>query len=252
MRHFTFLSLSSFILSSILVGCALKKVNSSSSPIVHSKWDALLQKNVDNKGTVDYGAFVQDSLAFRDYLNQLSSHHPNDSWTSAERKAYWINAYNAFTVQLIVDNYPVESIKDLGGAIYKVNTPWDIRFIEIEGQDYDLNNIEHDILREEWQDGRIHFAINCASISCPKLYNRAFEAATLDEQLTTVAKEFINGPKNSIDEGEASISRIFKWFNGDFIRDGSLIDFLNAYSEIHINDEAEITYQEYNWSLNGK
>ncbi len=232
--------------------CALKKVKSNASPISHEQWTTLLQKHVDDTGNVDYGGFVQDSTAFNRYLDLLKGHHPNDSWTSDEQKAYWINAYNAFTVKLIADNYPVASIKDLGGAIYKVNTPWDIRFILIEGQDYDLNNIEHDILREQWKDARIHFAVNCASISCPKLLNVAYSAPKLEEQLDQVASEFINGDKNDIEENQAKVSRIFKWFNGDFTRDKSLIEFINQYSTVKLSDDAEVEYQDYNWALNGK
>jgi len=132
-----------------------------------------------------------------------------------------------------------------------VNTPWDNRFILIEGYDYDLNNIEHDILREEWSDPRIHFAVNCASISCPKLLNVAFNANSLDKQLDKVAAGFINGDKNDIQTGQAKLSRIFKWFNGDFTKEGSLIEFLNKYSSVQINADAALDYQAYDWSLNG-
>jgi len=234
-----------------LNACALKKVKSNAAPVTHEQWTVLLQKHVDENGNVNYGGFAQDSVDFNRYLGLLKTHHPNDSWSSDERKAYWVNAYNAFTVKLIVDNYPIRSIKDLGGAIYKVNTPWDNRFILIEGYDYDLNNIEHDILREEWSDPRIHFAVNCASISCPKLLNVAFNANSLDKQLDKVAAGFINGDKNDIQTGQAKLSRIFKWFNGDFTKEGSLIEFLNKYSSVQINADAALDYQAYDWSLNG-
>ncbi|MFT5981284.1 MAG: hypothetical protein ACI898_002064 [Flavobacteriales bacterium] len=236
----------------LLNACTLKKVNSNAAPVSHEQWTALLQKHVNEKGNVHYGGFVQDSVAFNSYLELLKTHHPNDSWASNEKKAYWINTYNAFTIKLIVDNYPVVSIKDLGGAIYKVNTPWDNRFILIEGHDYDLNNIEHDILRKEWTDARIHFAVNCASISCPKLLNVAFNANSLDKQLDKVARRFINGDQNDIQASQAQLSRVFKWFNGDFTRDGSLIEFLNNYSDTQINTDAELNYQEYDWLLNGQ
>ena len=241
-------------ISLLVASCAVQKSNSTSMPISHEAWTALLESHVSNSGEVDYGGFVQDSLKLNAYLNRLSKHHPNDkNWSSDERKAFWINAYNAFTVKLIVDNYPVESIKDLGGSIYKVNTPWDIKFIEIEGLEYDLNNIEHDILRKDWQDARIHFAVNCASISCPPLLNKAFEASTLEAQLDQVSVDFINSKKaNEITKTQAELSRIFKWFSGDFAKDkGSVIEFINTYSEVKVSKDADITYKDYNWYLNG-
>ena len=240
------------ILVFVFISCAKKELPSTSKAISHEQWTALLQKHVDELGHVNYQGFKNDSLAFGEYLQHLSSHHPNKkNWNSNERKAYWINAYNAFTVKLIVDNYPVSSIKDLGGALYKINTPWDIRFIEIEGIDYDLNNIEHDILREEWKDARIHFAINCASVSCPKLSNTAYESSKLEAQLNQAAIAFINdSTRNSITPEKARISRIFKWFSGDFIRDLNLISFINQFSSTQLNDDCQIEYQEYKWDLN--
>ncbi|MGB0424571.1 MAG: DUF547 domain-containing protein [Flavobacteriales bacterium] len=241
-------------LSSLFASCAVQQSNSTSRPITHEAWTALLATHVSESGEVDYRGFVADSLQLNAYLSSLSLHHPNKkNWSSNERKAFWINAYNAYTVKLIVENYPVVSIKDLGGSIYKVNTPWDIRFIEIEGLDYDLNNIEHDILRKEWNDARIHFAVNCASISCPPLLNEAFEASTLDAQLNHVTAGFINSKTaNEITEMRAELSRIFKWFSGDFAKDkGSVIEFINTFSDVKLSEDADFTYKEYNWSLNG-
>ena len=242
------------IICLVFGSCAVKQNKSSSQPITHEAWTTLLSKHVSNSGRVDYAGFVKDSVALNTYLAMLSQHHPNKkNWSSDERKAYWINAYNAYTVQLIVQNHPVKSIKDLGGSIYKVNTPWDKRFIFIEGTDYDLNNIEHDILRREWKDARIHFAINCASISCPPLLNKAYEASTIGEQLDQVTADFINSPsKNTIAKRRVKLSRIFKWFSGDFDKDkGSLIEFINTYSDVQVSPDAEISYRDYDWNLNG-
>ena len=224
---------------------------SSAPPITHEAWTALLDAHVSESGQVNYAGFVQDSVALNAYLDRLATHHPNDSWTSNQKKAYWINAYNAFTVQLIVRNYPVESIKELGGSIYKVNTPWDLRFIHIEGKTYDLNNIEHDILRKDWADPRIHFAINCASVSCPKLHHAAYEAGTLDKQLEEAARAFINDPsRNVLSADAAQVSRIFKWFNGDFTGDMTLVAFINRYANTPLTADAEFSYLEYDWGLN--
>lgn len=237
--------------SALTAGCALPKVKSNAKPVSHALLSEVLNDYVSVDGHVDYAGLQQDSLRLNQYLELLETHHPNGSWTSNERKAYWINAYNAFTLRLIIRNYPVESIKELGGAIYKVNTPWDIRFIIIEGYDYDLNNIEHDILRKEWQDARIHFAVNCASVSCPILMNTAYEPSTLDEQLDHAARLFINDPeRNKLSENRAELSKIFRWFSGDFTREGALIDFINRYAEDPVSANASITYLDYDWGLN--
>jgi hypothetical protein len=168
---------------------------------------------------------------------------------------YWINTYNAFTIKLIIDNYPVKSIKNLGSiiSIPFVNSAWDVEFFEIGGQKMNLNNIEHNILRDHFKDPRIHFVINCASISCPRLLNKAYKAETLEKDLEKQAIEFINdSTKNIITKDKIVISKIFSWFSGDFKRDGTLIHFLNRYSTEKINYSVEIDYMAYNWLLNGK
>ncbi|MEZ4887314.1 MAG: DUF547 domain-containing protein [Chitinophagales bacterium] len=239
----------------LLIGCSPKyKISSKSDPITHETWDSLLKVHVNNQGLVDYKGFQTDRKKLDTYLQKVSEHHPNDkNWSKEEQMAYWINAYNAFTVQLILDNYPVESIKDVtsGPSISFVNSPWDIKFIEIEGAKYDLNNIEHNFLRKRFEDPRIHVGVNCASASCPALPQFAFTADKLYEQLDQQARLFINDPsKNKITSNNIQISKIFKWFEGDFTKNGTLIDFLNKYSDTKINANASVDYLDYNWSLN--
>lgn len=220
----------------------------------HQQWDALLRKNVDADGNVDYRGFAKDSLQLKAYLDTLASHPPDaEIWSTHEQLAYWINAYNAFTVQLILKHYPLKSIKDIGSAIQVpfVNSPWDIKFIEIGGKKLDLNRIEHAILRKDFNEPRIHFAINCASVSCPKLRAEAYTADDLEWQLQEQAEAFINDPnRNKVGKDQVEISKIFSWFKSDFTKNGSLIDFLNRYSKVKIDENAEIDYLDYNWSLN--
>lgn len=235
-----------------LQSCAQKAVESKSLPVSHTIWNELVAAHVDTLGHVDYAAFVADSAKLNTYLDVLKAAHPNEAnWNREERMAYWINAYNAFTVQLVVRHYPCKSIKDLGGKIYKVNTPWDIRFIMIEGKDYDLNNIEHDILRKEFDEPRIHFALNCASISCPALRNEAYTAEKLDAQLTDQAKRFLaDTTKNKIGIASSKLSKLFSWFSGDFTKKTTLIDFINQYTEVKMKSGAKLDYLEYDWALN--
>jgi len=227
-----------------------------SKTIDHEEWSLLLKKNVTPEGDVDYHSFIQDSTALIAYLNKLSIHPPDeDNWTEKEQLAYWINAYNAFTIKLIIDHYPLESIKDIGSSIQIpfVNSPWDIKFIEINGEKLDLNNIEHSILRKKFEEPRIHFAINCASCSCPKLRREAYTALQLEVQLTEQAIEFINDPKrNNITEQQAELSKIFSWFKGDFTKKSTLKEFINQYSNIKINEDTRISFMNYDWSLNEK
>lgn len=223
------------------------------SSISHSKFTELLKKHVADDGLVDYVSFKKDETELQVYLDLLSNNAPSNNWTEAEKLAYWINAYNAFTIKLIVDNLPVKSIKDIGGAIPMINSPWDIKFFEIGGLPFDLNTIEHEILRKQFSEPRIHFAINCASISCPKLINEAYSAEKLEEQLNKQTKAFINDKsRNDIRSEKAQISKIFDWFKVDFTKNGTLAEYINQYSSVKIDKKTKVDFLDYNWDLNKK
>lgn len=228
------------------------KMLSEKPPVSHKIWDGLLKKHVRADGFVNYKGFVKDSVQLTEYLALLSAAHPRSSWGKEEQMAYWINAYNAFTVKLIVAHYPVESIKDIKRGIPFINTVWDIKFIRIEGQTYDLNNIEHGILRKDFKDARIHAAVNCASFSCPRLRAEAFVAEKLESQLESAMRTFVNDPlRNRVSADKAEISQIFSWFAGDFKSDaGSVRDFINRYAKVKLKPEGKISHQDYNWKLN--
>ncbi len=223
-------------------------------PISHAAWTAQLQQYVGEDGMVDYRAWRADVEALDAYLNQLKTHHPNDSlWSEAEALAYWINAYNAFTVKLILDHPEVSSIKEVKKGIPMINSVWEMKWITIDGQQYSLGNIEHKILRKQFDEPRIHFAINCASFSCPKLARQAYEAATIEEQLGSAAVAFINDPyRNKLSKDQLQLSKIFKWFRGDFTKTQKLQAFLNQYAKEPVALDANITYLDYNWQLNQK
>ena len=244
--------LAAFLVWFTCSNCRAIKRDVESRPVTHEQFDALLRKHVRADGFVDYKAFVRDSNALNRYLALLESAHPNDkSWSRNEQMAYWINAYNAYTIQLILRNYPIGSIKDIKKGVAFVNSVWDLKFIKIQGYTYDLNNIEHNILRPVFQDARIHAAINCASYSCPKLLNEAYTAGNLEAQLDAAMRGFVNDPlRNRISPEKAEISEIFKWFKGDFERGGSLRDFLNRYSTVKITEKTEISHIDYEWALN--
>ncbi len=209
----------------------------------HSIWQELLENNVSVNGNVDYKGFKSDTKTLKIYIESLSNIMPTSDWPKNDKLAYWINAYNALTVDLILRSYPLKSIKD-------IKNPWDQRLWKLGDKLYNLNDIEHEILRK-MNEPRIHFAIVCASVSCPKLQNEAFTASHLEAQLTNATKEFLaDTSKNELSENSIKLSKIFKWFKKDFEQKGSLIDFLNTYSDLSISESAKKSYKDYNWNLN--
>jgi hypothetical protein len=219
------------------------EISSTSQKMNHQQWNELLQKHVSPQGNVDYKGFQKDANKLQSYLDDLAKNSPEKSWSKNAVLAYWINTYNAFTVKLILDNYPVKSIKN-------ISNPWGKKFFTIGAKKYSLEEVEHEILRK-MNEPRIHFAINCASFSCPNLLNEAYTEAKVEKQLESVAKSFVNDKtKNTITANKIEISEIFSWFSGDFKTKGTVIDFLNQYSTVKINSKASVKFKTYNWSLN--
>ena len=213
-------------------------------------YNSLLQKHVDDKGNVAYKNFKADESKLAEYISYLQKSTPQKNWSDNKTKAFWINAYNAYTLKLILDNYPVNSIMKIK---QKGKDAWNIPFANVGGKNYTLNHIEHEILRKDFNDPRIHVGVNCASGSCPQLGNFAFTEANIDHELERLMKLFINDTtRNKITEKKIQISKIFEWFKGDFTKNGSLIDYFNKYSNIKINKKAKIRYLAYDWNLNGK
>lgn len=224
------------------------------TPPSHDIFDKLLKKHVSKDGKVDYKGFINDKNEFQKYLDLLSKNAPDrDKWSEEAQLAYWINVYNAFTIKLIIDNYPVNSIQDLHPKVKipLLNTVWHKKFFKIGGKEASLDEVEHKILRKEFDEPRIHFAVNCASYSCPPLRPEAFTAEKVDKQLEEQAISFINDKRhNTIQADKVEISSIFSWFKGDFTDNGSLIDYLNKYSKVKINSNAKVSHKDYDWSLN--
>ncbi len=212
----------------------------------HELWDELLIKHVSNNGNVNYKSFKTEHKKLLDYIYVLSLMRKNkvfESLPKAEKLAFWINAYNALTIDLILRNYPVSTIRD-------IKNPWQQRLWKTVDINYNLDEIEHHILRK-MDEPRIHFAIVCASVSCPKLMNKAYTAENLEKQLTQAAKDFLrDANRNSVSKDYLELSKIFKWFDSDFTKSGSLIDFLNLYSDLQILNNAKIKFKDYNWDLN--
>ena len=208
----------------------------------HVIFDRLLQKYVDLKGAVNYTGLGTEINDFNTYINILYDVNI-DFLKKDERLAFWMNAYNAFTIKKILDNYPLKSITDLDKG-----KPWDVADINLAGMIYSLNQIENDIIRPRFKDARIHFALNCAAKSCPPIMNNAWTAENLNERLNKQTKLFINNPVyNIISKDKIKVSKIFEWYAEDF---GDLISFLNKYSTVKIDSDAAVEYTDYDWRLN--
>lgn len=211
----------------------------------HSIWEGVLQKYVSEDGAVNYKKLAKNNRELNTYLDELSKHPPMDSWSRDEKLAYWINAYNAFTVKLIIDHYPIKSIRDLHDG-----NPWDVKWIELGRQTYSLNQIEHDIIRPRYDEPRIHFAVNCAAQSCPPLLNHAWTAVNLESFLEQQTRAFINNERyNTIGTKSLKLSQIFNWYGKDF---GDIRSFVNSYTDTAVKEGAKISFQEYNWAINAQ
>jgi len=220
----------------------------------HGIYGELLKKYVNN-GKVDYAGFKSEETKLDQYLKQLEAVNSNNL-SREEQFAFYANLYNAWTVKIILSRYPdVESIKDLG-SLFK--SPWKKKIVRIDGAVISLDNVEHDILRPRFKDPRVHFAINCAAISCPPLRNEPYQGHILNTQLDDSTRSFLNNPASyKLDGNTLYVSKIFKWFAEDFNHD--VLSFYLKYADDDLRQALEakrtslnIKYLRYDWGLNSK
>jgi len=227
--------------------------------IDHQPWDGLLKRFVepasDGINRVAYGRVgPADRQKLRDYLQALSRIEIS-RYNRDEQRAFWINLYNALTVEVVLDHYPIASIRDIWSGLFS-RGPWDLELIEIEGEALTLNDIEHRILRPIWRDPRIHYAVNCASLGCPNLQSRAFTAANTDSLLDAAAVEYINHPRGArVVDGKLHVSSIYVWFEADFGgTDAGVIAHLKQYARgdlrAALDDIRRIDDDSYDWRIN--
>jgi len=231
-----------------------------SARIDHAAWQLLLDDYLDAEDPSGVNLFDYENLALEalsdldDYIDVLSAIDPR-SYTHEEQFAYWINLYNAATVQLIATHYPIESITELGETALAFG-PWDDPSVTVAGKSLSLNNIEHGILRPVFGDSRLHFAVNCASIGCPNLQPDAFTGENLDQLLAKGASEYMSHPRAvELQDGKLVMSSIFDWYAEDFGADRkAVLATVAAYcppplAEKVKNYTGEIDYR-YDWQLN--
>ena len=221
----------------------------------HAGFTRVLKKHV-TKGWVNYTTLRKDREELDAYLKGLEGIDGKAfaRWGKKQRIAFWINAYNAYTLKLIIDNKPVKSIKDLGGLFSSVFSKNFIPLKNLFGKVVNLNTIEHDTLREKFAEPRIHFALVCASKSCPSLRPEAYRAVDLDAQLNAQARLFLrNTTKNRYDASTRTVylSKIFDWFDEDFEKaKGTVVKYVAQY--LSIPGEVRVRYLDYDWTMNGK
>ena len=211
----------------------------------HARFNFLLNKYVSNVGLVDYTGLSKDIGKLDSYLEELNNFPIAEDWSRNEKLAYWINAYNAFTLKLILSNFPVKSITDIDAG-----KPWDTKWIKLDDKTYSLNMIENDIIRPRFNEPRIHFAVNCAAKSCPPLANEAFTAENIEALLDKQTIAFINDSSyNVVGKKSIEISKIFEWYGSDF---GDVIQFFSKYLPTTLSSDLKVEFKSYDWSLNGK
>jgi hypothetical protein len=222
----------------------------------------------NNASQVRYAEFAKDRAALKGYLDALSGVAEAEfkGWSKAQQIAFLINAYNAFTVELILANYPVKSIKDIGSDLF--NNRWKKKFFRLLGQDSYLDRVEHEMLRKPgaYNEPRVHFALNCASIGCPMLREEAYTAAALEAQLEEQAVRFLSDrSRNRMSgQGRLEVSKIFDWFKEDwssgyqgiqsreqyFARYARLLSDDPEQRKLVAEGKAPISHLEYDWTLN--
>lgn len=217
----------------------------------HSQFDQVLKTYVNDDGLVNYAGLKNQRSTLDEYLKNtgaVSETEFND-WSRDQRLAFLINVYNAETLQLIIDNYPVKSIKKIGSLF---GQPWDVESVTLFGKKSTLNTIEHKILRPKYQEPRVHFVIVCAAMGCPPLNNEVFTAEKLDQQLDQRGRVFLGQKnKNRVEGKILYLSPIFSWFAEDFTKNGSLQDFVAPFLPTDIKGKTlKIKYTSYDWSLN--
>ncbi len=223
--------------------------------------DTLLDKYVNSEGLVDYTAWKNndaDLSALRTLTDNLASFDPS-SLTEQARLAFWINAYNAFALREVLERYPVETIRPADFLGIPERSFFTEEKHDVNGTAYSLDQIENEVLRAEFAEPRIHFAIVCASTSCPELRAEAYTAERLDAQLNEQTRSFVNDPSRNRYNAEtdtASISKIFDWFEGDFTDVAASVPaYLTSYADeeataVLESPELDIEYMSYDWGLN--
>lgn len=229
----------------------------------YSSWQEFLNLYVKG-GQVNYSAVKNDPDLLKDVISQFENlkKEEYDKWSQDEKKAFWINAYNIAAIKVVIDHYPLNrslSLKALrypSNSIQQISDVWNKPILKLLGNEVSLNYIENEVLRKEFQDPRIHFAIVCAALGCPALRGEAYVPERLNAQLDDQGLQLVHdSTKFRYDSSQdvLFLSPIFKWFNEDFAKEGGVIVFLKKYtrkSAAKLSDKTRVKWLDYDWSLN--
>ena len=233
----------------------------STRPIAHDEWAAFLMRylriGADGVHRVAYGAVTPKDRALLDeYVARLAAVHIS-KYDRAEQMAYWINLYNALVTKLVIDHYPISSIRDIDSRTDgRRGGPWRRKLVEVEGAPLSLNDIAHRILRPIWRDPRVHYALACGAVGCPNLQPEPFEADQLDRQLSEAAMAYVNDPRCiRIEDDQLGLSSLYRWYREDFgASDREVINHLMAYAEpdlaIRLQRFDRVSDDGFDWRLN--
>jgi len=233
----------------------------SNATINHESWGNWLKSFVstdaDGVNRVAYASVTQtDRKMLKTYIDDLTSLQISD-YNRDQQRAYWINLYNALTIDIVLEHYPLDSIRDISSGFFS-SGPWRLKLAKIEDEALTLDDIEHRILRPIWQDPRIHYAVNCASLGCPNLQLSAFTAENTETLLDKAARDFINSPRGAgVIDNKLRVSRIYDWFEKDFGgNEAGVIRHLQQYASgdlaTALGPVDDIDEYAYDWQINAQ
>jgi hypothetical protein len=264
------------IIASLLVLACMNTANAASSNQTSPQWQTYKTDSTKTINHKDYQDFLSkyvvtsqsdinlvnysnvsaaDRQSLEDYLKMLSQ-IPINEYKRSEQLAFWINLYNALTIDVVLQHYPVKSIRDIKLGGWFSNGPWKEELISVNNAKLSLNDIEHGIIRPIWKDSRTHYALNCASISCPNLQKNAYTADNVNAMLTKAAKQYVNSPRGvSTTNNKLTLSSIYKWYKEDFGRSESeVMQSIKQYADPELKSQLEkvsrVSSYRYDWALN--
>ncbi|MFD2786026.1 DUF547 domain-containing protein [Hymenobacter rubripertinctus] len=228
-----------------------------SQPAVHMQqpWSTLLRHHVTPDGRLDYEGLLEEEDVLYNYLQSLRKIKPAEQgWTADDTKAFWLNTYNAAATNLVLENYPIASINDIRVKVvggYK--SPWEAPVVNVGGQSYSLNQIEREILRDQYQDARVHFALMYGAASQAPILAEAYDGSRLSQQLDEQTRRFLNDSAfNQLTPQHAQVSALFQSYAAEFGSEAQIIDFINRYVSVPVLPTANVEYLSFSWALNNR
>jgi Protein of unknown function, DUF547 len=223
--------------------------------LLHKPWSDLLHRHVTTDGRLDYEALLEEEDALLSYLQSLRKVKPDPAaWSAAETEAFWLNTYNAASTYLVLQYYPVASINDIRVKVLgSTKSPWEAPVVNVGGQMYSLNQIEREMLRDQFHDPRVHFGLMYGAASNPAILPEAYDGARLDQQLDQQVRRFLNDPAfNQLSPQHVQLSGLFQAYGAEFGSEAELLGFINRYARVPVLPTARVEYLSFSWALNDR